>query len=389
MSLKGIIAGLFLACVAATAFAASQAEVDAQFRLAMNQAERGQREDAIRRLRQLATLTDAPRIRLELARLLLRSGNSADALELFRHVYLAPGTPQSVKRNILPFMEEAELRVLRVRYGARIVSDSNPSRVGEGGTVYFNGIPLEYQPPARKKTSYGVEPWFSAERLWDNGYLTKISGSLRLFEDKDLRSGAYQVAVGRKIPSVPGLFIQASVEGEVNHGASYVLPNLEAWKRFRLSERAGVGLGGQVGYMVSENDPVSGPFYRGYVFGDWTFSRNATVFTRFSVETLDSRNDFYDYVSTKLDFGFDLTVAGVDITPKVSWKQTYFPQHNAFWNLKREDVTIRPELRFSSEQVEWNGIRPEISVFYEWRTSNVEIYKYDQFGGYLNLKRLF
>ena len=43
----------------------------------------------------------------------------------------------------------------------------------------------------------------------------------------------------------------------------------------------------------------------------------------------------------------------------------------------------------SSGQLEWNGIRPESSAFYEWRSSNVEIYKYDQLGGYVNLRKLF
>lgn len=43
----------------------------------------------------------------------------------------------------------------------------------------------------------------------------------------------------------------------------------------------------------------------------------------------------------------------------------------------------------SSDRFEWNGIRPEVSVFYEKRTSNVPLYEYDQFGGHLNLRKLF
>jgi len=381
--------GLLLTCVAASAFAATQAEFDTEFRQAMAQAAAGQSDHAIKRLTQLAAQTRAPRIRLELGRLLLRVGRNAEALELFRQIYLDPATPQTVKRNILPFIEEAELRIVRIRYGARIVSDTNPSKVGEGGTVYFNGIPLEYQPPASKKLAYGLEPWFSAEKLWQNGLLTKFNASARLFQDKDLTSGFLNVAVGKSIKAVPGLFVQASIGGELVRDASYLMPSIETWKRFAVSPRAGLGLGGQFGYMVSQNADISGPFYRAYVFGDWTFSRNATVFARLSAETLDSKNDYYDYVSAKADLGVVVSVASLEMTPKVSWKQTHFPQYNLFWGRKRQDVTVRAELTLASDRIEWKGIRPEISAFYEQRNSNVDIYDYDQVGGFVNFRKLF
>jgi len=384
-----VLAGLLLASVATSAVAATPAEIEADFRQAMIEAHDGRPDAAIQRLRALASETGAPRIRLELGLLLLRAGDSAGALTLFRQVYLEADTPQTVRRNILPLIEEAELRVLRIRYGARIITDSNPSQVSEGGTIYFNGVPLEYQPPARKQTAYGIEPWFSAEKLWQNGYLTKFNASARLFEEDDLRRGRFQIAAGRRIAAVPGLFVQASVDTEIANHGSYVLPSIESWKRFRLSDTAGVGLGGQVGYMVSQEADVSGPFCRGYVFGDWTFQSNATVFGRLSAETLDSRNDFYDYVSTRVDFGFNLDIADVDVTPQVSWKQTRFIEYSPFWGNHRKDTTIRPEVTVSSGQLEWNGIRPEVSVFYEWRSSNVEIYEYDQLGGYVNLRKLF
>lgn len=383
------IAVLALTCVAANSIAATQDEIDAEFKRAMIEAQKGYGDRAIQRLQQLAHETNAPRIRLELARLLMRAGAYSDAGSLFRQVYLETDTPQIVKRNILPFIEEAELRVLRTRYGARMVTDSNPSKVGEGGTVYFNGISLEYQPPAQKKISYGVEPWFSAEKLWNHGYLTKFNASARLFKEDALRSGTAQIAVAKQVPAVPGLFVQVALDGEVIEDGSYVLPNVESWKRFQLSDRAGVGLGAQVGYMFSENKDISGPFYRGYIFGDWTFSSNATVFSRLSAETLDSRNDFYHYFSTKAEFGLNIDVANAQVAPKISWKQTRFTQTNPLWGVKRNDVTIRPEITLSSDAVEWNGIRPEVSVFYEWRKSNIGIYEYDQLGGYVNFKKMF
>lgn len=385
----GVLTGLLLAGLATNVLAATPAEIDAEFKLAIADAREGRLDAAIKRLRHLASETQAPRIKLELGVLLLRTGDNSDALTLLRQVYQEKNTPQKVRRNMLPFIEEAELRVMRIRYGARIVTDSNPSKVVEGGTIYFNGIPLEYQPPARKKTAYGIEPWFSAEKLWQSGYLTKFNAAARLFEDEDLRTGRFQLAAARRLAAIPGLFVQASLDAEIAKHASYMLPSLETWKRFRLSDTAGVGLGGQAGYMFSQEADISGPFYRGYVFGDWTFQPNATLFGKLSGEMLDSHNDFYSHVSTKVDFGVNLTLANLQMTPQLSFKQTQFAEFNPFWGNRRKDKTIRPEVAFSSEKIEWKGIRPEVSVFYEWRKSNIDIYEYDQIGGYVNLRKLF
>src|SRR5690606_37713242 len=155
-----------------------------------------------------------PRIKLELARLLLQTGENSEALALFREVHDAKDTPQAVRRNILPFMEAAELRTVRIRYGIRAISESNPSRVSDGATVFFNGVPYEYQPEEEVKTSFGLEPWLSVERLWQNNLLTKLYSSARIFDNDQLNSGRFQFAVARQAESVPGLFVQVASDVE-------------------------------------------------------------------------------------------------------------------------------------------------------------------------------
>src|SRR5690606_36298426 len=146
---------------------------------------------------------------------------------LFREVYEAPGTPQTVKSNIVPFIREAELRIMRVHYGARMVTNSNPSKVGERGAYYvpyFSGT-LDYQPPAPEKTAYGIEPWVSVEKLWQNGLLTTFYSAVRLYEDSDLNEGRFQVAAARQVPSSPGLFLQAALDSGFGKHDFYVLPS--------------------------------------------------------------------------------------------------------------------------------------------------------------------
>lgn len=385
---------LILACVQTQAAAIDSNEAEALFLSAAEASQDGRHDEAIATLRLLLEATPAPRVKLELARLLYVKGEYSEALGHFTDVYRAPETPQTVKRNILPYMEAAELRVMRVRYGARIVTDSNPSRVGDGGTIFFNGIPFEYEPPTPKEASYGVEPWFSVERLWENGMLTKFYSSARLFEDEDLISGRFQAAVGRQATQIPGLFVQMAIDAEINKDNSYVLPSVEAWKRFKLGGNAGFGLGGQIGYMFAENGDISGSYYRPYVFADWTLLPNATVFGRVSAEHLNSRNDFYTYFAPKGSIGVAMKAGGFEVVPQVTLTETMFSEYNPAWLAKRNDLTVRPEITFSHESIQWNGIKPQFNVFYEERQSNVRmgnvaIYDYDQFGGFVSFQRPF
>src|SRR5690606_42066865 len=116
-------------CVAARA-AQDARRLDALFKAGL-QAERAGRYDvAIGNFRRLLREAPTPRVKLELARALYLAGHYQESLALFREVYEAPETPQTVKRNIVPFIREAELRIMRVRYGTRMVTNSNPSKVG-------------------------------------------------------------------------------------------------------------------------------------------------------------------------------------------------------------------------------------------------------------------
>lgn len=388
MKLGSAVLMILLACVNAQASQSDEEKNDLLFKsglLAMNQ---GQFGTAVGTLRAVLSSVPTPRVKLELARALYLNGEYHESLLLFRQVYDAEGTPQTVKRNILPFMEAAELRILRVRYGVRAITDSNPSKVADGGTIFFNGVPLEYQPPTPKEISYGIEPWLTVEKLWNEGTLTKFYGSARLFKDDDLDAGRFQFAVARQAPGMPGLFVQAALDGEVSDN-SYVMPSIETWKRFRLSDRASFGLGGQLGYISSETRDASGVYYRPYLFGDWTVLPNATFFSAVSIEGIDSRNDYYSYTTSKLTAGVSLSVDGFNLTPQLTYSRTFFKEFDAFWGLTRKDTTLRPEIRISNDRFEWKGIRPEISIFYEERNSNVDIYDYSQIGGSVNLTRLF
>lgn len=385
--------GLALCGPARAQEALAPQEIEARFLEALEAAAAGRHDLTVELLGGLPASAVTPRIQLERARSLFFLDRHREALALFREVYGAPDTPQSVKRNILPFMEAAELRSLRLRYGGRVVSDSNPSQVAEEGSIFFNGpngpVELTYQPPAPKETVYGLEPWVSLEKLWEGGILTKLNASASLYEAEDLRAGRLDLTVGRASRETPGLVVQAGVAGEVSKESHYVLPSVEAWRRVPVSETARVGLGGQIGYLKAKDDEVSGGFYRAYAMGDWSFAPKATLFGQISVDHRDSRNAFYSYVAPRLEVGLDWEPGDFNLTPRFSISRAFYEGEHFLIGAPRRDTTWRPLLSFSHDAVEWRGFQPELTLFYERRDSNVEIQSYDQFGGYLSLRRVY
>lgn len=387
--LVGLLVGLLCGAGAAQAQAQAPESDPAQIRFeaGLIAAEAGRQDLAIAEFRALLALAPTPRVKLELARSLLLHGEAAEALALFRAVHDDPQTPQIVKRNILPYLEAAELRLLRVRYGLRLTSDSNPFQSPEGGTITFNGAPFEYQAPARK-TAYGAAPWLSVERLWPGEILTKAHLSAEAFEDSDLASGRAEFVLGKALGG--GVFLQAALEAHVEKESHVFLPSVEAWRRFDLSETARLGFGSQIGWLETPREPgASGAIFRPYVMGDWTFLPNATLFARASLERRESRDAFFALAAPHMTLGLSFEAGGFEATPQITLRRSVFGADHPLLGERRKDLLWRPMLTLAHERVAWGGFKPELSVFYERRKSNLALEDYDQFGASLNFRRVY
>ncbi len=308
---------------------------------------------------------------------------------MFEEVYEERGTPAAVRRNILPYVEELQLRMTRVRYAANIITDSNPSRVADGGTIYFNGVPLNFEPPRKKSTEFGIEPWVSVEKIWPTGFIGKFRGSARIFEDSELNSARIYSSFAKRLPQISDMFVQASLEAEVWEDGSYGLPTVETWKIVTPTDTIRLGVGGQFGYLLSDNSDISGVYIRPYAFGDWSVLHNATILAAAAVEMLDSNNDYYSYISPKLEVGLHFTVGDTELTPLVSVTSTRFRDFDPFWGVTREDLTIRSSVTVWNNRLSYRGVTPTLTVFHEDRDSNIEINSYTQIGGSVSFRKLF
>lgn len=382
------VAGIALFALLASNALADPAVSQVAFGRAMEAAALGDWETAVGELAALDQADPTPRVKLELARAYLASGQPGKAYRLFRRVHDDPATPPEVKRNILPFMERAEVMSFRFRWGVRLATDSNPSRVSDGATVYFNGIPFEYRPPERRKRAVGAEPWLTAEKMLEGGALAKGRLSARMFREDGLSSLTGHASFAAPLAGVDGAFVQVALDGRTGGGQAYAMPSVEGWRRFGVGEAVEFGAGGQVGYMSSSTEGASGPYWRPYAFVSAAVG-GSVAFARVSMDRLDASNPYFSHVTPKVEAGMSARYGGLDVTPRIEVARARFDEVDWFWGVRRKDLTVRPSVSLSHDAVSWKGFKPELDVFYETRSSSVPINGYTQFGTTVSLVRKF
>jgi hypothetical protein len=146
---------LLIALMFAAAPALGQDEpLQQAFEKAMQRLEAGDAASAESALREILKSTDAPRVKLELARALYVQGKYAEAKALFQEVAAQGDTPWRVRDNIAHFVRDIEERAGYLKFGFTVIADSNPRSLAEQKEFAIGG--LRVTPTEAPKKLYGL-----------------------------------------------------------------------------------------------------------------------------------------------------------------------------------------------------------------------------------------
>jgi hypothetical protein len=125
------------------------AVIQHDFDLALRLEASGQLPQAITVLARLERRTDAPRVKLELARMLFHAGEYRDARSMFGKVYRQP-LPYPVRRRINLYLDDIDQRIGYLRPTVGLLIDENPDRQPKSGIYEVLGAPLLYTNTAER-----------------------------------------------------------------------------------------------------------------------------------------------------------------------------------------------------------------------------------------------
>jgi len=144
------------------------------FALGMQAQETGDLARAETIFREMLQVTQTPRVKLELARTLFAQAKYAEAKALFREVSVQPETPWRVRDNIALFVREIEERAGYLKFGATVVSDSNPGNLARQKEFAIGDLQVTPVDARKRLTGlrYSAQGWKPFEPIGSAGYLT-------------------------------------------------------------------------------------------------------------------------------------------------------------------------------------------------------------------------
>lgn len=165
---------LALLVVIAPAFGQHADAIQRAFVDGMQAQQAGELDRAEAIFRALLESAPAPRVKLELARILFLQGKYEESKRLFKEVSLASDTPWRVRDNIAVFVREIEERVGYLKLGVTVVSDSNPNNLARQKEFAIGDLVVTPGEAPKKLVGlrYSAQGWLPLERMASAAYLS-------------------------------------------------------------------------------------------------------------------------------------------------------------------------------------------------------------------------
>lgn len=153
--------------------------IQKEFKLGLTYMLSSNYSDAEKLFSDLFAKTNAPRIKLEWARASYLNKNYEMSKKLFEEV-LDVGVPESVRFNIMQYLNQINQLTNYVDYRISYIRDTNPQNSSNPQTILIYGIPFEYNPIKNREDLNGINIGVYYSRR-----LTDIE-DLRIIIDLDL-----------------------------------------------------------------------------------------------------------------------------------------------------------------------------------------------------------
>ena len=376
---------------AAQAPAAEPPDLQRAFASAMRAEADGQIAQAIDLLTALEARTAAPRVKLELARMLFEAGEHRRARTMFAKVY-RQDLPYPVRRRINLFLDDIDQRLGYARPSLGIRIDDNPTQQPHSGIYRIFGSPFEFTKSSRPEASLtwridALAPLAErAGRQWQlraeaDGLTSQAKGIDRAGGEVSLRLAELErrshAAIGWRASESGGLKANAGFveyQRRVTPSRRSQLTVVADLELNRLS--GGVRMSGRTARLTADFARDLGPNTTARLGGGGSLSS-------ISDPQWPKRTAFGQAVLIR-----SLPKRNLSLVAGAGLAMTHFEGPDPFFGLERRDRSFGLQLAaYLARPV--LGFFPGLVLSRDIRRSNIPFFDFDRTGASMDFKRRF
>ena len=343
----------------------------------------GHYDEAAGLFRELSRRTNAPRVKLELARSLFLAGHYREAKLIFNGIYYSAGLPYQVRRAINVYLERIDRKIGFIVPTFGLTVDSNPTRATSTMDYVLFGSPvvLNQRPHGR---AIGVQYGLSGRMPLNASSSLSVVGAIS----------------GTKYPESPNSFASANagvsfddaqgkhtLETGVQylrreHSDTLISPYLTGTYRLGGTKQSQTDVGVLASYSTFEsNCYLNGPLTQISVQHGAEVQKQTTLVTAAHVSAIRTRDSRYNQLEGGLSASVyhSLASLGVDVIVKGQVGRRAFSGVDPLFGGIRRDTDYQGDIKL----VRTSPIRrlfPSVGLRYERRDSTLPFYAYADFG---------
>jgi hypothetical protein len=387
-----LLTAVLLAISPAPAAAAEDVAANqAAFENAMRAMQGGNLPLAILLLDGLSQRTNAPRVRLELARALFLNGEYREARRELLKVYRRD-LPYPVRRSINVFLDDIDQRIGYLRPKVALAYDSNPTHAAPSGVYDILGAPLTYVSSAKGSASlsYRVDALQPIARRGAEQWqlVGAIDGTV--FEQSDANRYGSELGL-RYVQLDRRVHVTLGWRGTQNQAQRTSSPYVEYERRVTPARDRQITLAAS----AEVNRFPGQPYLRGQTARvAVAYARDLGMNTTGQVAAGGSLSTISDPQWPKRTAFGQVTLirsvpkANLNLIASAGAAHISYDGRDLFFGKVRSDRSTRVEVALYHARPVF-GLFPGVVASYEARRSNIEFYGYDRAGLAMDFRRRF
>lgn len=350
--------------------------------------EAGYTQIATAKLRALFAVTPTPRIRLELARALMLTGELTEAKELFVEAFKA-NPPPAVRANILLFLAQIDRQLGKLVYSASAGFYANPLQQPGSYNFNFGGIDLTYEADGSYRNLWGASVSGGYQKQIRGGFLVAANAAYRELPGRLADRLVAEISATKSLKSLPIDIVGGALRLQQKN-QSFTLPFTQVTYTKSINEKQAFQPSFRLGYYASDaGSSLSG--WQADASLPFVYSPTATQSWIIGPSLLRHQVGFAEqsYTSASVRAASSIRFRYINIEAGLQTRFTRFDAFDPFWAQRREDKGVNGWINISSDQFRIGSYSPAFGISCDRTTSKISYYTQRGCDMSFDLRKLF